>query len=103
MDISKIEDIYKEYNIHKAIIVCNKEDIDDYHKALVDKDHSIIRSEHVHLLNDIENRVLLIDIESAIESFKHPTSLVFEWITIVIYINTAYRVDALNQIPTIIL
>jgi uncharacterized protein related to proFAR isomerase len=103
MNISKIEDIYREYNIHKAIIVCNIDDIDEYHKELLAKDHSVIRTEYVHLLNNIENRVLLIDLDSALLSFNRETSINLEWVSVVIYINTTVRIPALNHMPTIIL
>lgn len=103
MNISKIEDIYREYNIHKAIIVCNIDEIEEYHQALIANDHSVIRTEHIHLLNNVENRILLIDLDSALKFFDRETSINLQWVTVVIYINTTIRIPALNHMPSIIL
>jgi hypothetical protein len=104
MEITKIEDIYREYNIHKAIIICNKDEIGDYHKGLLERDFSVLRSEYIEMLNDAENRILLIDAEAGLKAFDvDTTSINFDWITFVIYINTSTRIPALNHIHSIIL
>lgn len=104
MEITKIEDIYREYNIHKAIIICNKDEIDDYHRELLERDFSVLRSEYIEMLNDAENRILLIDADSGLKAFEvDTTSINFDWITFVIYINTSTRIPALNHIHSIIL
>ena len=105
MEITKIEDIYRDYNIHKAIIICNKDEIDDYHKELLERDFSVLRSGYIDRLNDAENRVLLMDAEAGLKAFEvvDTTSINLDWITFVIYINTSTRIPALNHIHSIIL
>lgn len=57
------------------------------------------------MLNDAENRILLIDADSGLKAFDvdNTTSINFDWITFVIYINTSTRIPALNHIHSIIL
>lgn len=101
--LSKIENIFQEYNIFKSIFVCAGEHVELYYSALLNKDFPITKLETLYKFNNNLSRILLLD-DKSIDAFDLLKSTVdTSDVNLVIFLDNTTEINFLENVPQIFL
>lgn len=78
--INYIENLYQSINIHRAIIIVNKNNIEKIEKELIENDHSPIRINNNSLIDYDYRLFLLTDIELISKFKKNSYNLIINFL-----------------------
>ena len=77
--IDYIENLYQSMNIHRAIVIVNKNNIEKIEKELINNDHSPIRINNNSLIDYDYRLFLLTDIELISKFEKNSYNLIINF------------------------